>query len=346
MNTSPDAAYSRFPTGNTRSGNPRKKFRSVFRPSGSAIAETTSGGLFNKMYTRRPSFASTTRPAASIRSLAASAFVPSSRTTRPFTFTCPLRISSSACRREAIPARAIIFCSLSSIFFFVFSVSLFLAFYVGADFSPPFIRRGGVKVVDFLLCVLCVPCELCTTNPRSLCFVRQISCRLRQQFSNCGASRYFTGRPRASALALQACFNLSLTGSTCLPNSVSRTCFAQPVAQHSFRIADRPPGPSKDQPVEATQHSRNLFPMFGDKLLHGVSVPPKIWPSCRTTTSYRERKRLLGLVAALPRCVNSLPIPPPPLLSDPRHLPLLASPHYSPPSPPTIPPALPSRQGP
>src|SRR6266480_2056065 len=39
-------------------------------------------------------------------------------------------------------------------------------------------------------------------------------------------TRYFTGRPRASALALQACFNLSLTRSTCLPNSVSRTCFA------------------------------------------------------------------------------------------------------------------------
>src|SRR5437667_866572 len=27
------------------------------------------------------------------------------------------------------------------------------------------------------------------------------------------------------------------------------------VAHHSFRIADRPQGPSKDQPVEATQHS-------------------------------------------------------------------------------------------
>src|SRR6266550_3495914 len=78
------------------------------------------------------------------------------------------------------------------------------------------------------------------------------------------------------------------------------------VAHHSFRIADRPQGPSKDQPVEATQHSRNLFRMFRDKLLHGVSVPPKIWRSCRTTTSYRERKRLLRLVAALPRCVKSL----------------------------------------
>src|SRR6266480_1389147 len=51
------------------------------------------------------------------------------------------------------------------------------------------------------------------------------------------------------------------------------------VAHHSFRIADRPQGPSKDQPVEATQHSRNLFLMFRDKLLHGVSVPPKIWRS-------------------------------------------------------------------
>src|SRR6202165_4708644 len=47
------------------------------------------------------------------------------------------------------------------------------------------------------------------------------------------------------------------------------------VAHHSFRIADRPQAPSKDQPVEAAQHSRNLFLMFRDKLLHGVSVLPR-----------------------------------------------------------------------
>jgi len=44
------------------------------------------------------------------------------------------------------------------------------------------------------------------------------------------------------------------------------------VAHHSFRIADRPQRPSKDQPVEATQYSRNLLPVFRDKLFHGVSV--------------------------------------------------------------------------
>src|SRR5437016_2369866 len=51
-----------------------------------------------------------------MRSFVASAFVPSSLTTRPFTRTWPLASSSSACRREAIPARAIIFCNLSCIF--------------------------------------------------------------------------------------------------------------------------------------------------------------------------------------------------------------------------------------
>src|SRR6267378_8626872 len=128
------------------------------------------------------------------------------------------------------------------------------------------------------------------TNPSSI-LSRAAIPRATSSLLSPAETSYFTGRPRASALALQACFNLSLTRSTYLPNSVSHTCFAQPVAQHSFRIADRPQGPSKDQPVEATQHFRNLFPMFRDKLLHGVSVPPKIWPSCRTTTSYRERKR-------------------------------------------------------
>src|SRR5579863_7555329 len=46
--------------------------------------------------------------------MSGSAFVPSSVTTFPFTFTCPLLISSSALRREAIPAAAIIFCRRSA----------------------------------------------------------------------------------------------------------------------------------------------------------------------------------------------------------------------------------------
>src|SRR5437016_5366286 len=57
------------------------------------------------------------RPAASTRSRSGSAFAPSSLTTTPLTRTCPLRINSSAWRREAIPARAIIFCSRSSMRF-------------------------------------------------------------------------------------------------------------------------------------------------------------------------------------------------------------------------------------
>src|SRR5881396_1718347 len=69
-----------------------------------------------------------------MRSFAASAFVPSSRTTRPFTRTCPLAINSSACRREAIPARAIIFCSLSSM------ISFLRSFLVGARYIVPLFR--------------------------------------------------------------------------------------------------------------------------------------------------------------------------------------------------------------
>src|SRR5437899_1078719 len=69
-----------------------------------------------------------------MRSFAASAFVPSSRTTCPFTRTCPLVINSSACRREAIPARAIIFCSLSSM------VSFLRSSLVGARHFVPFFR--------------------------------------------------------------------------------------------------------------------------------------------------------------------------------------------------------------
>src|SRR5580658_5309867 len=47
-------------------------------------------------------------------STSASALVPSSVTTFPFTLTWPALISSSALRREAIPAAAIIFCRRSA----------------------------------------------------------------------------------------------------------------------------------------------------------------------------------------------------------------------------------------
>src|ERR1700722_6836131 len=50
-----------------------------------------------------------TLPAASTLSVARSALVPSSVTTLPFTRTWPLRMSCSAWRREAMPARAICF---------------------------------------------------------------------------------------------------------------------------------------------------------------------------------------------------------------------------------------------
>ena len=54
-----------------------------------------------------------TFPAASTLSVARSALLPSSVTTRPFTRTWPLEMSCSAWRREAMPARAIIFCKRS-----------------------------------------------------------------------------------------------------------------------------------------------------------------------------------------------------------------------------------------
>src|SRR5580704_15885380 len=46
--------------------------------------------------------------------MSGSALVPSSVTTVPFTFTWPALINSSALRREAIPAAAIIFCRRSA----------------------------------------------------------------------------------------------------------------------------------------------------------------------------------------------------------------------------------------
>ena len=63
------------------------------------------------------------------------------------------------------------------------------------------------------------------TNPSSI-LSRAAIPRATSSLLSPAETSYFTGRPRASALALQAYFNLSLTRSTCLPNSVSRTCFA------------------------------------------------------------------------------------------------------------------------
>src|SRR5215467_5235076 len=53
------------------------------------------------------------RPSTSTRSVRASAFAPSSDTTRPLTRTRPARMNSSALRLEATPARARSFCSRS-----------------------------------------------------------------------------------------------------------------------------------------------------------------------------------------------------------------------------------------
>ena len=47
------------------------------------------------------------------------------------------------------------------------------------------------------------------------------------------------------------------------------------IVHHPFCIADRPQRPSKHQPVEATQHARNLFLVFRDKLFHGASLLPR-----------------------------------------------------------------------
>src|SRR5271163_1666351 len=47
-------------------------------------------------------------------SVSGSALLPSSVTTVPFTFTWPALISSSALRRDAMPAAAMIFCSRSA----------------------------------------------------------------------------------------------------------------------------------------------------------------------------------------------------------------------------------------
>src|SRR5882762_988804 len=74
---------------------PRRRLRSVLRPSGSAMVATTSGGLLSKICTRRSS-AVITLPAASMRSAAGSALLPSSVITWPFTRTWPLTMSCSA----------------------------------------------------------------------------------------------------------------------------------------------------------------------------------------------------------------------------------------------------------
>src|SRR5580658_10780851 len=75
-------------------------------------------------------------------STSASALVPSSVTTVPLTFTWPALISSSALRREAIPAAAIIFCRRSA-------GMLTKLFFLGGRLRDLF--RGG-RVSPFLMC--------------------------------------------------------------------------------------------------------------------------------------------------------------------------------------------------
>src|SRR5204863_2239269 len=64
-----------------------------------------------------------------------------------------------------------------------------------------------------------------TYHPSSI-FSRAAIPRATSSLLSPAEARYFIGRFRASAFARHACFKRSLTRSTCLPNSVSRTCLA------------------------------------------------------------------------------------------------------------------------
>src|SRR5450432_110101 len=83
--------------------------RTVGRPSGSLIVETTPRGLWSTTYP--PLWRTTRVPSTSTRAALGSTLVPSSVITRPSTRTRPAEMSSSAARRDATPAWARTFCS-------------------------------------------------------------------------------------------------------------------------------------------------------------------------------------------------------------------------------------------
>src|SRR6266487_2694646 len=61
------------------------------------------------------------------------------------------------------------------------------------------------------------------------------------------------------------------------------------VSVHAVDVGKGPQRPSKNQSVKPRKYSRNLISVFCDKLLHGVSVPPRMRGLRITNTSYRNR---------------------------------------------------------
>src|SRR6266550_4256087 len=252
---------------------------------------------------RRPSFASTTRPAASIRSFAASAFVPNSFTTCPFTRTCPLRISSSACRREAIPARAIIFCNLSSMLSLVFSESC--SFLCRCGLAPPVFLKQGALIRD-----------------------RSVSLFLQP---NVGRSNYCVNRkvdqPDYQPHDCEACrLRLNIK----VGNEKKRT------ETENYRCDSNPRWPQNSQVWDPLQKFRKR-----QKRLPGPAMQTGRWSA--NTWSYNPRFCRAKLFSAhtTSLLLVLLYTPPPLRLSESRRSSPLASPHYSPPSLPTILPAPP-----
>lgn len=84
----------------------------VSRPCGSLVLVMQALGLYRARYRNSVLFG-TVLPSTRTVSALRSAFDPSSLTTTPLTLTRPACISSSALRREVIPARAMIFWSRS-----------------------------------------------------------------------------------------------------------------------------------------------------------------------------------------------------------------------------------------
>src|SRR6266567_5233967 len=65
------------------------------------------------------------------------------------------------------------------------------------------------------------------------------------------------------------------------------------VSVHAVDVGKGPQRPSKNQSVKPRKYSRNLISVFCDKLLHGVSVPPRMRGLWITNTSYRNRDAFL-----------------------------------------------------
>src|SRR6266566_4487869 len=77
------------------------------------------------------------------------------------------------------------------------------------------------------------------------------------------------------------------------------------VSVHAVDVGKGPQRPSKNQSVKPRKYSRNLISVFCDKLLHGVSVPPRMRGLWITNTSYRNRDAFL-IWLRLCRAVSSV----------------------------------------